>query len=193
MASNVVATKANFIALEKNVRVLLEKAAHAADKAEQFYVSAGLRLKQLKETHATIKGQRGWKPWAEYVRATFDLGQPRADELIRIADGRTTVAETRGKTAERMKKLRKPMSRDIGSAESEDEEILLVEGRTPKPKDGFYNSSSQDERKEFFLFSVNKIIDDAEYFGVPDEEVCAAAHRVAKAWTTFAKELEKRK
>jgi hypothetical protein len=26
---------------------------------------------------------------------TFDLGQPRADELIRIADGRTTVAEVR--------------------------------------------------------------------------------------------------
>jgi hypothetical protein len=34
-------------------------------------------------------------PWPEYVRKTFNLGQSRADELIRISDGRTTVAETR--------------------------------------------------------------------------------------------------
>jgi hypothetical protein len=29
------------------------------------------------------------------VRATFDLGQPRADELIRISDGRATIEKTR--------------------------------------------------------------------------------------------------
>jgi hypothetical protein len=84
--------------LVATVKTHLEKAAASAEKAEQHYISAGLRLKELKER------KPGNVPWPEYVRKTFDLGRSRADELIQIADGRTTVAETREAIAKRVQK-----------------------------------------------------------------------------------------
>jgi hypothetical protein len=40
-------------------------------------------------------------PWPEYVRETFGIGRERADQLIRIADGRTTVEKVRADGATR--------------------------------------------------------------------------------------------
>lgn len=66
--------------LVNTIKAHLAKAAQAADKAEQHYITAGLRLKELKLRKPSAT------PWPEYVRETFGLGQQRADELIRIAD-----------------------------------------------------------------------------------------------------------
>src|ERR1700722_2849398 len=87
-------------ALENTVKAHLAKAAQAAEKSEQHYISAGLRLKELKAR------KPGDTSWPEYVRSTFNLGQPRADELIRISDGRTSVAMVRAETVERVQKHR---------------------------------------------------------------------------------------
>jgi hypothetical protein len=73
----------------------LAKSVQSADKAEQHFVSAGLRLKELKARKPSET------PWPEYFRETFDLGRSRADELIQIADGRTTVEKVRSGNTER--------------------------------------------------------------------------------------------
>jgi len=44
--------------------------------------------------------------WEKYVKAECGLSQTRADELIRIADGLTTLEKTRAAAREGMRKLR---------------------------------------------------------------------------------------
>jgi hypothetical protein len=97
--------------LVNTIKAHLAKAAQAADKAEQHYITAGLRLKELKLRKPSAT------PWPEYVRETFGLGQQRADELIRIADGRTTVAAVHASQKTRDAK-RRPSKSNVGHIES---------------------------------------------------------------------------
>ena len=86
--------------LASMIKALIEKGAYAKDTAEKYYKAAGRHLKTLKEQ----------KPenvtWEKYVKAEFGLSQTRADELIRIADGLTTLEKTRATAREGMRKLR---------------------------------------------------------------------------------------
>jgi hypothetical protein len=98
--------------LVRTVKAHLGKADKSEEKVEQHYRSAGLLLKELKV----------YRPidltWIEYLRENFDISQEWADQLIRIADGKTTVEKVRAGTAGRMRKLRaknKQVSRDTGS------------------------------------------------------------------------------
>jgi hypothetical protein len=96
------------------IKILISKGDHATKKAEQFYISAGLNLKKLKARKPDSIA------WGKFVRDTCGLGQARADELIRIADGKTTVDEVRAATAARMRKSRqRSMSRDTDEADDE--------------------------------------------------------------------------
>jgi hypothetical protein len=74
--------------LIKTVQALQAKAIRADDKAAQLWITIGIELKEAK---ARNKEMVGALPWAEFAKLHFDFGQSRADELIRIADGRTTV------------------------------------------------------------------------------------------------------
>jgi hypothetical protein len=59
-----------------------------------------------------------------YVRERFNLSQQRADELIRIGDGRTTVEQTRAirATSERARRQReRPTPRGVGTVHPEPE------------------------------------------------------------------------
>jgi hypothetical protein len=95
--------------LIRTVKTLYEKLTHHADKSEQMQITLG---KTLEEAKALNKEQCG-PPWAAFVKEHFDFGQSRADELIRIADGRTNVTTTRAGNAKRMKSTRaKSASRD---------------------------------------------------------------------------------
>jgi hypothetical protein len=82
-------------ALVATIKAHLAKGAQSHEKSEQHYVTAGLRLKELKARKPSET------PWPEYLRETFNLGRARADELIRIADGRTSVEQVRAGGATR--------------------------------------------------------------------------------------------
>ncbi len=105
--STQVATKSKTTALKKlNEKELISKikkrvalALTSERQAIEHWVHAGTMLIELKSRKP--KG-----PWGDYVRKHFDLGQSRADELIRIAKGQTTVAEVRSNKAERMRASR---------------------------------------------------------------------------------------
>lgn len=101
--------------LIQTIKAHLAKAAQALDKSGQHETSAGLYLKELKARKPSAL------PWPEYVRATFNLGQSRADELIRIADGRTDVETVRAGGAAREAKSKarlKASVTDAGSSEA---------------------------------------------------------------------------
>lgn len=82
------------------IKALINKGDHATDKAEQYYKAAGTHLKTLKEH----------KPddvtWEKFVKIKCGLAQTRADELIRITDGKTTLERVRANKAESMRRLR---------------------------------------------------------------------------------------
>jgi hypothetical protein len=80
------------------VKELLRKIKQSKDDAKQYEIEIGRHLKILKTTKP--KGTR----WSDYVRIHFGLRQSRADQLIRVAEGRTTVAKERQDTASRVKK-----------------------------------------------------------------------------------------
>lgn len=86
--------------LIKTAKALQAKAEHAAGKAEQFYISLGLTLQELKQR----------KPkditWPAFVSKHFTLGRRRADELIQIASGTTTVDASRERARVGMKRSR---------------------------------------------------------------------------------------
>jgi hypothetical protein len=95
------------IAIAKTIRVLIRKgdeadakAAQAYSKAEQYYIAAGLHLKKLQ---ATKPDEVTWK---RYVEKYCKIGIRRAQELIAIADGRTTLEKVRASKAESVRRLR---------------------------------------------------------------------------------------
>ena len=93
--------------LISTAKALQQKAEHAAEKAEQFYKSLGLTLKELKERKP--KGIT----WPAFVAKHFTIGKTRADELIRIASGTTTVEAT--KEAARQRQAKSRTGRDVTS------------------------------------------------------------------------------
>jgi hypothetical protein len=75
--------------LIRTAKELYAKAEQAEGKAEQYYISLGLTLAELKE-----KKPKGIT-WPVFVRKSFPFGKARADELIRIGSGATTLAAVR--------------------------------------------------------------------------------------------------
>lgn len=111
--------------LVKTIKALIERGDHASEKAEQFYTAAGQHLKTLKEQ----------KPegitWDAYVEThQLGFGRRRADELIQIADGRTTLAKVRADKADSMRQVRErsaPRGAESLDAESWTEDAAPAE------------------------------------------------------------------
>jgi hypothetical protein len=93
--------------LAARIKDCVQKGEHATDEAEEHFKTAGRYLQALKE-----RKPRG-VPWSDFVKDTCGLKQSRADELIRIADGRTTQHKVRAGNKSRMRKARqRSASRD---------------------------------------------------------------------------------
>jgi hypothetical protein len=84
----------------KTIRVLIQKGDHAADRAEQFFKSAGYHLKTLQ----TLKPEG--ETWESYVKKQCGISIRRAQKLIAISDGRTTLEKVRATKAESMRRVR---------------------------------------------------------------------------------------
>jgi hypothetical protein len=88
------------------------------DEAEQHYKAAGLCLKALKKQKPKAVS------WENFVKSYCGISRARADELIRIADGKDTLEQVRGDNAERNRRYRErraaeALSRDSGQGELE--------------------------------------------------------------------------
>src|SRR5205823_6038665 len=154
--------------LIKTINALIEKGDKSKEKSDQFYIAAGQRLKELKAR----------KPpnsvWAVYVEERVKLSRSRADELIAIADNRTTVAETRAVKAASMS-----VSRANKAAQR-------------PPRGGGINSFDEDMSDEAtlekgFIFRANYAVTCAVYDGPRTELAIKAAQDAANAWAKLVR------
>jgi hypothetical protein len=98
----------------KTIKAHIAKGDQLKDKSKQHYISAGQHLETLKKDGAH---KRNGLTWEQYVKDKCGIGRERADQLIRTADGRTTVEQERANTAQRvMKHSKKPVLANTGQA-----------------------------------------------------------------------------
>jgi hypothetical protein len=109
--------------LAKTIKALVEKADKAKEKAEQFYIAAGLHLITLKAEH---KGT--WTEWEKLVKKKCGLAKSRASELMRIAGGHTTLAEVRSNKAESVRNVRTGSPLRSGVSHREDPRKVELTG-----------------------------------------------------------------
>lgn len=72
------------------------------EKAEQQYLSAGLYLKEAKQRVLKTRGLT----WEKWLKDHCPISRRRADEVIMIADGRTTVEEMRESNRQKQQQSR---------------------------------------------------------------------------------------
>jgi hypothetical protein len=78
--------------LTEKIKVCIEKAAHYEKKAEEFYITAGQYIKDVKAL---------WPDrWLAIVEEDCGLKRSRAYEILAIADGRTTLHKVRSGNAQ---------------------------------------------------------------------------------------------
>jgi uncharacterized protein YajQ (UPF0234 family) len=125
--------------LIKAIKAHIAKGDQLKDKSEQHYISAGLHLNTLKADGAH---KRHGLTWEQYVKDKCGISRERADQLIRIADGRTTVEQGRASTTQRVTKHRdeKAVLRNTGSVHV-DELQRLWDAAPAEAKQGFVEAN----------------------------------------------------
>jgi hypothetical protein len=123
---------AKLIEVAQELKTEAEQAEGVAKQAEgvakKFYASLGLALAELKKR----------KPkditWPVFVRKYFDYSRERADELIRIAEGKTTVEDVRTRAKASVKKSREnPVIRITGNTPTKSVESKPVRSSITAP------------------------------------------------------------
>lgn len=160
-------------------------------KAEEHYTSAGLHLKAAKERVAHTKGLT----WSAFVIKNCSIGTRRADELISIADGRTTLAELREKNAISKRDARAArsaghpaQSSEIGEQEQESKARTKVTKRRAAAE----RKEEADRERGGFLLAADTAIESAFYNGKVDAEIIALCRSTIAAWTKLLKQLEEK-
>jgi hypothetical protein len=114
----------DFTKVSKTIKELVAKGDKATKEAEAFYKQAGQKLKWLKQFHKEHSG--GEVSWTDFVNKYTGLKRSRADELIRIAEGQTTLGAVRAKAREGMAATRKRQRHNVTAARSEDNSQSVV-------------------------------------------------------------------
>jgi hypothetical protein len=164
--------------LISTIKTLIEKGDHAFEKGRQFYIAAGMHLKDLKSR------KPAGVAWESYVRETCDLGRSRADELIRIADGRTDYNESLVEASVRMRQIRERPSppecsggvevdKPLDSAAEpkripwQGDIVKLATSRVSDFAKGYEREMNAKQRREFRANMREKFNDDA-YNAIPE-------------------------
>jgi hypothetical protein len=100
--------------LIKTVNAIHAKAIQADDKAADLWITLGIELKEAKARNKEMDGV----PWPEFAKLHFNFGQSRADELIRIADGRTNVDEVREEQRAKNERHQRKIKASVSNAGS---------------------------------------------------------------------------
>lgn len=199
-------------ALVATIKDQLAKAAKSVKQSEQHFIAAGMRLKEL-------KARKGNVPWYEYVQKTFKLSRSRADELIRMADGKVTLDQTRAAKAASVAKSKANNSNGL------DGKAAATSGGSPTPSPGFgqfrnangetksscdYNGEDpadiaepgdSDEviRQRKFAHHATEALRHAREHGFDEaadseitSEIIRMAKRAGEAWSKVAAELQRR-
>jgi hypothetical protein len=182
---------AQVLTLVRRVKALIEKGDRAAEKAEQFYKSAGIHIKEIKEQS---------EDWETIVREKCGIGRSRAYELMAIADGRTTLEKVRASTNERQK-IHKAKSQSVTKrTESELAPTRAAGGGAENarlddddPDDApIEEGINKKNPRVAYLLRADQAKRFAAYSGPVDREIVDYARAVATAWSNLARELEQK-
>jgi len=201
------ALKAKAEQAEKQSRLMDEKSAQFKKKSGEHYVALGQKLAELK----------GRKPegttWPAFVKKHFGYSREWADELIRIAVGKTTVKATRAKAAKRKAKSRAKKSgvTNAGHTGSSDNVIHPSFGKDkPQAGDCDYDDGDPDHvdcdtpeqtRRQIFLNMAREwgikrpteVLDNAFFNKASPEEATddlfVEIKKVIAAWNAIAAKL----
>jgi hypothetical protein len=77
-----------------------EQIEHARKKANDFFISAGIQIKELKGQCADEK------EWLSLLKKHCAIGRSRAFELMKVANGGTTLEELRAEKADQVRRTR---------------------------------------------------------------------------------------
>ncbi|MBB6299423.1 hypothetical protein [Rhizobium leucaenae] len=95
--------------LGATIRAHVDKGDASIEKAEQHYKAAGIHLAEAKDRVKQTPGLT----WPRFLTEHCQIRRARADELIMIADGRTTLADLRMKKAESVRAVRQRQKEDL--------------------------------------------------------------------------------
>jgi hypothetical protein len=163
--------------LVRAIKAHIERGDKAKDKADQHYVAAGLRLKELKESHGGT-----WTEWEELLKTKIGIGKSRASELMQIADGRKTLVEVREAGAARIREHRESSPLRNGEAPAAASKAIMVPPESvPTPRDVLLEMAGTGAglAKEWHSADIEN-----------DAELAATARKVADAWGVVADALD---
>jgi hypothetical protein len=195
--------------LIRAAQTLKEKAEQASEKSDQFYVALGKKLAELKER------KPNGTTWPDFVKKHFGYSRERADELIRVATGATSITKLReGKKASMKKSRAKPAPRGAGSKQKDNDNVLPFSKKSPEEGDCNYDDGDPDHvkgdtkeqiRRQIFLNMAREwgikrpteVLDDAFFSKASPEEVTddlfVEIEAVIAAWNVIAVKLTKLK
>lgn len=90
-------------ALGQTAHASIKRGDVSKQRAEDLYRSAGLYLIEAKKRVAKRKDMT----WPQYLLKHCNVGQSRANEIIMIADGRTSLEDVRERARDRMADVRR--------------------------------------------------------------------------------------
>jgi hypothetical protein len=179
--------------LIKTVQALHAKAVQADNKAEQLWITLGIELKEAKARN----NEEGELTWPEFAKKHFNFGQSRADELIRIADGRTDVETVRASGAARVQKHAKAKSALANAGTSnalalvdDDEADIGDEDNCNGGKPAYSKKETEERERGSFLLRADNAKHLAFYHCKPERALVAYARATAVAWSDLANRME---
>lgn len=139
--------------LAATIKAHVAKGDASIEKAEQHYKAAGIHLMEAKERIAVTPGLT----WTAFLNSHCAIRRRRADELIALADGRTTLAEMRGKNRERVAAHRERKKSESALRNAKPERIAAAQANqpaTPSPDSlvalmSAWDSADRETRHEF--------------------------------------------
>jgi len=177
--------------LINTVNTLHAKAALYADKSEQMQITIGRTLEEAKALNKEASGP----PWAVFVKMNFKFGQSRADELIRIADGRTNVATVREETAKRVQKhaKAKPALANAGSPSRSNAPAIAKQRLEHCGNASDLGDTNEDIAKRSFIGRAKDSSAMAHYDRtdlIVTDDILRFAEDAADSWTRLFGELK---
>jgi len=109
--------------LGATIRAHVAKGDASIEKAEQHYKAAGIHLIEAKARVAATPGLT----WPAFLNSHCGIRRRRADDLIALADGRTTLAEMRDKNRERVAAHRERKKSELALRNAEQKASAPIE------------------------------------------------------------------
>jgi hypothetical protein len=170
MSSGIVATdptgqvSTSIDELVDRIRGHIECGVKAAEKADEHFKAAALLIKQLKEAEPTN--------WQALVRDRCGLGRSRAYELLRIADGRDTVGETREKTNARSRRHHEKVKSSVANGQRQAKDKTKTEPKFPPNEEPPEASGEERKAQNDALYgdSEKQHVDGNDQYGEDDRD-----------------------